>query len=329
MKLFVTGATGFIGGALTGKLLGDGHEVHALTRDQDSHSRLRHQRLIWHNGDLFDLRSLSEAMEGCDMVFHLAAYARVWHREPKFYTQMNVAGTINAVECALRNRVRKFIFTSTAGIVSNPYGQRVTENDVTHCDLSNQYVKSKIEAESKLRNYLDKDIEMITVNPARVYGPGKLTRSNSITQMILKAGRSRMIFLPMNGEAIGSYCYVEDITKGHWQAATLGRSGERYLLGGHNVSYNEFGNILNEVLGKNCRIIRIPKLMIRAGAMVELLRGILTGHEPLIIPSWINKYSRNQIIDSSKAVRELGYTITPLQQGINNTIEWYNSTIHS
>ena len=182
MKIFITGGTGFIGGRLVEKLVADKHEVVLLIRDPGKADNFKNKNVTLITGDLFDKDTFKKGMTGCDWVFHLAAFTRPWSKDPSMAYRTNVTGTINIFDAALESNVRKVVLTSTGGIMSfSQDGKAVNEITNLNPEYHTLYEKTKAEAEKIAVEYYKKGLPVVIVNPTRVYGPGRLSKSNSLT----------------------------------------------------------------------------------------------------------------------------------------------------
>jgi farnesol dehydrogenase len=160
------------------------------------------------------------------------------------------------------------------------------------------------------------------VNPPRIYGPGIITESNAVTRLIKLYMAGKWKIMPGDGKRTGSYVYIDDVVNGHILAMQSGRSGERYILGGVNASYNEFFELLAKIAGKKIKLIKLPVwAMMLAGNAIQLYTKI-SGKPPLLTPPWIKKYYYDWSLNSEKAQQELGYTYIPLEEGLQKTVDW-------
>ncbi len=326
MKVFITGGTGFIGSKLTEKLVSENHNVVLLLRNPDKAGYLKDERVEFVEGDLQKRDALLNGMAGCDWVFHLAAFTKPWSGDPSLSFQTNVTGTVNVLEAAIKNRVDKVIFTSSAGTMSysrdgKPVNEMTNPEPVYHTS----YEKTKAEAEKVAIEYSRKGLHVVIVNPTRVFGPGRLTKSNSLTKVIKWYNSGFWRIIPGDGSCMGNYAYIEDIIEGHLLAAYSGRSGERYILGGENLSYNELFTLIAEAAEKNRKLFHISEsLLIKITSLNSGITKIF-GVPPLITREWFDKYMHNWIMSSGKAMEELGYKITPFLTGVSATLKWLNS----
>ena len=186
MKIFITGATGYIGQKLALRLADDGNEIVALVRDeQKAMLLLSHQNIRFVTGDLLNKEELCKAMESCKAVYHLAALASVWHKNPNAFQEINFTGLKNVLDCCVKFGIKNLVFTSTAGVVGDSAdGKPVAEYTNINPKLETAYEKSKVDAENLLKTYVERGVRGVIVNPSRVYGPGLLTESNGVTRLI-------------------------------------------------------------------------------------------------------------------------------------------------
>lgn len=331
MKIFVTGGTGFIGSYIVEMLLAEGNAVHLLARNPEK-VRISHNNLTVFKGDITDKKSIDVAIKDCRQVYHAAAYAKPWAKNPEDFYTFNLHATKNILDAASEHNVEKMVFTSTAGTLGpSPAAEiPVKENDPRLGKVLTEYEDSKIKAEELCRHYVaQKGMNIVIVNPPRVYGPGVVNESNGVTRLakLYLAGKWRII--PGDGSGVGSYVHVADVARGHLLAMKKGHSGERYILGGENLSYNEFFEILGKVSGKRYSLVKLPYSFMLAAAQLFVLNQKISGRPPLLTPPWVKKYKSHWTLTSEKAERELGYTYRPLEIGLRETIDWIKSSKNS
>lgn len=328
MQIFVSGATGFIGSRLVKRLAGQGMVVHALYRSELKADLLRNiPGVELSKGDILDAHSLQKAMEGCQAAYHTAAFAGAWSKDPGKIFRINVDGALNVVKSARDCGVKRVVVTSTAGILGPSEKEAVHESTPAPESFFTPYETSKHRMEQELLD-LEPDLpEIVIVNPTRVFGPGLLSESNSLTKMIGLYMKGRWRFMPGDGNSSGNYVYVEDVVTGHILAMERGKPGERYVLGGENLTYKQLFQRIREASGIYHKQLKVPyPLMISAAALMKLFSRI-TGRPPLIVPGLIRKYNHNWVVSSEKAVRELGYEPIDVLRGIKHTVEWLNSFV--
>jgi farnesol dehydrogenase len=227
MKIFVTGATGFIGLNLTHKLSEMGHTVHALCRSEEKARLLKDPAIKVFFGHIMDIKSLQKGMNGCDAVIHMAAFARVWSKNSGHFDRINVQGTVNVMDTARQSGVSRIIITSTAGVFGPSVNdQPVDESGLRAVDYFNDYERTKDIADQKALSYNGDDMEVITVHPTRVFGPGLISGSNAVTTMIKQYIAGKWHLLPGNGKSVGNYVFIDDVVMGHILALEKGKAGE-------------------------------------------------------------------------------------------------------
>jgi len=323
-RVFVTGATGFIGTKLVQELVGRGCAVRALTRASSQTDGLDGERVELVPGNLLDPDSLRRGMEGCAQVYHLAAYAKNWARAGEVFFQHHVNGTRHVLSAAQACGVQRLVVTSTIvtlgptapGVVGDENMTRITQRFFT------EYEESKTVAEREVLEWVARGGPAVIVNPTRVYGPGKLTEGNSVTRMVDQYHRGRVPVLLNGGVNVGNYAFVDDLVRGCVRAMEKGRIGERYILGGENVSLKGFFELVDEAMGRRHRQVSLPPWAALAYGRFEQLKAEWLGIHPQITPGWVETFLADWAYSCAKAERELGYTITPLREGIRATCEW-------
>jgi len=322
MKVFVSGATGFIGIQLVKRLVEEGHEVHALYRSEFKADLIRLPEVSLFKGDILDRESLDIALAGCEEAYHAAAFAGVWAKDRDLVFRLNVDGALNVVESAGRQGVRRVVLTSTAGILGPSQKEAVHESSPPPTSFFTDYEASKFQLEQKLLGRTAGGPEVVIVNPTRVYGPGYLSESNGVTKMIKQYVEGKWRFIPGNGKSSGNYVHVEDVVTGHLLAMEKGKPGERYVLGGENISYLQLFEYVRDASGVQKRLFKIPLwIMLIAAALMEGISKI-SGRPPLIVPNLVRKFNHNWIVSSKKAIRDLGYQPIDVRKGITLTVQW-------
>lgn len=323
MNIFITGATGYVGNNLANRLAAEGHTIHALCRSANKKILLSHLNIKIFEGDISDIASIENAMKGCEQVYHLAAYARVWSKDPNDFYKYNVEGTKNVLDAAKKLGVKNIVFTSTGGVLGPSNGTPVKENDPRYGSVFNEYEETKTQAEDLCREYCNKyGLRIVIVNPPRIYGPGIESDSNAVTKLMKLYLKGKWKILPGDGRRTGSYVHVDDVVNGHILAMEKGRSGERYILSGVNASYLEFFDTLAKVSNKKNTLYKFPvPLMMMAGYGI-MFYSKLTGRPPLLTPQWIKKYFYDWSLSCEKAQKELGYSYRSLEEGLRQTVDW-------
>jgi dihydroflavonol-4-reductase len=318
-KVLITGGTGFVGSNLAEALTKEGCNVRILRRKNSDLRTVRGLNIEHFIGDLLDKDSLKRAMQGCDTVFHTAALVAIWKGKKLEQEQINVVGTRNVIEAALAVGIKKLIHTSSiAAIGYQTDGQLSDENTQFNWSSTLGYKYSKHLAEVEVLKGVEQGLPAVIVNPGIIIGPrdyrfhgGKLIRD-------VKRG-----IIPFYLDGGMNIVYVDDVVFGHIQAAKIGRVGERYILGGNNVTIKESFNITQKVIGGRSPKIKAPPQLVRIIAKLFDSFGSITGIQPWVSSDLVANMGINDWFSSDKATRELGYKITPLKDAIKKTYEWY------
>lgn len=318
----VTGSTGFIGSALCRSLAEQGHLVKAFCRNsQKAQELFSHKNIEIALGDIGNTNSLEKALEGCDGVFHLAAFAKVWSKNPQTFYEINVGGTENLLEACKSQGIKRVVITSTAGIYGPALNGMVNEDSVPAIDPITEYERTKQMADEKAKTYLEK-LHICWVHPTRVFGPGELTESNSVTKLIKMRSAGKLTPLPGNGRQSGNYVYVDDVVSGEILAMEKGVSGEHYILGSDNLTYRQFYGLIDDLDNQKRAMLTLPLWLMKAFAFVQLVGARLFGSPPLITPEFLRKYTYHWSLDINKAKTELGFAPIPVKAGIEKTLHW-------
>ncbi|MGI5831199.1 MAG: NAD-dependent epimerase/dehydratase family protein [Thermoguttaceae bacterium] len=332
-RIFVTGASGFIGTSLVRQLLAAGHKVRGMSRKKPAFppgygappdELWDHPNFEYFQGDITDLSSLRRGIEGCGYVVHLAGYAKNFSRDPSVFHKVNVEGMRNVFTAAKEKNIKKIVWTSSIvtfgptpkGVVADETFSRTTHKYLT------EYEESKSIAEKEALRWVAEGLPLVIVNPTRVYGPGQLSEGNALSRLIDDYACGRFPFLVNLGVNVGNYVLVDDVARGHLLALTNGRVGERYILGAENASLKEFFKTIEEVTGK--KHFKIPLLTFWPMVVGYTLLGCakLFGIYPRITPGWVRTFIVDWAYSCEKARRELGYEPTGLKEGLAQTCQW-------
>ncbi len=320
MKILITGTTGYIGHQLAIEAARKGYIVHALVRDPGSPFVPQHPNIIAFKGDITDKTVVESAIAGCEKVIHSAAIASFSIKNRDMFYAVNVEGTRNVLEASLKHAVKRCVFTST-GAVLGPSGKHpLKENDPRIIAFENDYEISKHWAEQLLKEYVRKGLFAVIVAAPRVYGPGLQVNGNVFGRLLKTIIKTRTAFIPANGKAIANYAFVEDVVAGHFLALEKGIAGEKYILGGENLSYSSFFEMVKRYSDRKIRLIRLPVFFMKSWSFLYMLFAWLRGKQTNISPKVISRILQNRALSCEKAIRQLGYTVTPFAEGIQKTI---------
>lgn len=320
MKILVTGATGYIGHKLALEAAARNYTVHILARDKNSKYIPLHPNIKTFEGDITNRDSVFEAMKGCDYVLHAAALAKLWDKDSSIFYKVNVDGTRNVLMAALELGVKKLVFTST-GAVIGPSGKfPMSESDPRITAFENDYEISKYWAEELVKEYSHKGLFSVIVTAPRVYGPGINSGGNVFERLIRKILSMRLAFVPSCDHVLANYAFIDDVVNGHFLALEKGIGGEKYILGGENISYHNFFKTIKQHAGKDIRLIRVPGFLLLTWSYLYMIIYRMVGMHTNISPKVIQRLRQNRALSCDKAIRQLGYSITPFTTGLQKTI---------
>ena len=318
--LLLTGATGYVGSHLLPELLKGGRQAGqvralVLSGEDDSHLRSLGVEIFW--GDLRDDSSLLFALQGVDLCYHLAGINSFWMPRIQDYYDINVKGVRRLLEAAQRAGVQRVVHTSSAVTIGERKGEIGDEETPHRGYFLSHYERSKYLGEKEALAMAGEDLEVVVVNPTSAYGPGRTKGSGKIFLDFLR-GRIRGFF----GGTI-NLLFIEDMVKGHLLAAEKGRSGERYILAGENLSSEEAFAAAAEIAGVPKISRQIPTSLVWAASWADHLRSFFTGQPPRLPNDQVRAMLHGICVDHSKAKRELGLEFTPFRVGLARTIKGY------
>ncbi|MGB6199701.1 MAG: hopanoid-associated sugar epimerase [Candidatus Acidiferrales bacterium] len=322
MTTLVTGATGFLGSHVARQLVARGEKnVRALARPSSDLRALAGLAVERVTGDLRDPSSLDAALAGVDLVFHVAADYRLWARNPQEIYESNVTGTRNLMDAARRAGVARIVYTSTvATIAVSVAGSLPNERtEARLADMIGAYKRSKFLAEQEVLKAAGEGLPVVIVNPTTPVGPGdwKPTPTGKIVVDFLNGRMPGYVDTGLN------FVAVEDAAAGHLLAAERGKVGERYLLGGENLSLHELLDGLAQVSGRPAPRFRVPIAVAFAAAYADAFVARLSGREPHIPIDGVRIARHSMFVDCSKAARDLGFAPGPVAAALGRAVRWY------
>lgn len=323
MHVAVTGATGLVGANLVAALNEAGHTVRATRRARSDVSTLEQLKVEWAEADLADEPALAAAFEGAEIAFHCAAAVTVKRRVEPWIFDANVTGTGHVARACLRAGVRRLVHcSSTVTVGLGRDGVPADEEspwNLAAAGLDDAYATTKRQAEQLVLAESTRDLEVVVVNPGFMFGPYD-NRPSSGRLLLEVVSRS----VPGCSTGRNSFVDVRDVAKGMIAAAEQGRAGERYILGGHNMTYRELFAQVARVAGTKPITRVIPRWLARVPAVLGDLQETLTSSEPLLNGSTVAwGYEPDFVVSSQKARRELGYTLRPIDEAIAAALSWF------
>jgi dihydroflavonol-4-reductase len=323
MKTLITGATGFVGSAVLRALLNAGQEVRALVRRGSDRRNLQGLDVELIEGDLTDVGSLKQAVKGCGSLYHVAADYRLWIPDPERMYRINVEGTRNLLLHAAEAGTERIVYTSSVaalGLTSD--GSPADEDTPIHPgDKIGHYKKSKYQAEQAVLGLVrEQGVPAIIVNPSTPIGPRDI-KPTPTGRIILDTLNGRM---PAYVDTGLNIAHVDDVAAGHLLAYAKGKAGERYILGGEDMSLREILAIACAVAGLRAPRIRLPhNLILPIAWLMERWAGV-TGKEPMATVDAVRMSKRNMYFSSRKARELLDYRSRPAAEAIADAAYWFN-----
>ncbi|HEX9534628.1 MAG TPA: hopanoid-associated sugar epimerase [Stellaceae bacterium] len=317
----VTGGTGFVGSAVARALLRRGHRVRVLARPNSDRRNLAGLAVEIAEGAMEEPRSLARAVAGCRYVYHVAADYRIWVPDPAPMFRANVDGTRDLLTAALEAGAERVVYTSsvaTLGLVAGGSADEETPSSVD--DMIGPYKRSKFAAEEVARGLArERGLPVVIVNPSTPVGPGDI-KPTPTGRLIVEAARGQMPAFVDTGLNI---VHVDDIAEGHLAAAEKGRIGERYILGGENITLAEILAEVAQAVGRRPPWLRVPHSVLFPVAVGAELAARITGRDPFVTLDGVRMSRKKMYFSSEKASRELGYTPRPARQAIADAVGWF------
>jgi dihydroflavonol-4-reductase len=320
MKALVTGATGFVGAAVARALIREGWEVRALARKGSNRRNVEHLPLVVVEGDLGDRGSLDHALTGCEALFHVAADYRLGAFDPKQLYQTNVEGTRSILDASRQAGVRRVVYTSSVATMGIPKDGTPGNEDtpVGIADMIGHYKRSKFLAEQVAREAAVAGLSVVIVNPSTPIGPGDI-KPTPTGQLVLDAAAGRM---PAYVDTGLNVVHVDDVAAGHLLAFHKGRVGERYILGGQDLSLRDILVEIAGIVGRKPPTIRLPTGVVLPIAYVAEAFARLTRRPGRITVESVKMSRKRMFFSSDKARRELGYTWRPPIEALRDAVAW-------
>jgi dihydroflavonol-4-reductase len=319
LKAFITGATGFLGSHVARAVADQGADVRLLVRPTSNLRNLEGLKAETATGDLRDAASLEKAMSGCDTVFHVAADYRLWVRDPAEMYKSNVDGTRAILEAARKNGVRRVVYTSSVATVGFTSDGHPADEDspVSLADMIGHYKRSKFMAEQVALEAGRSGMHVVTVNPTTPVG------EQDVRRIVLDFLKRKF---PAYVETGLNLVDVRECAGGHVVALERGKSGERYILGGEDLTLKQILDMLGKITGLPSPKIKLPYFFAFAtGVIDEAFTGRLLKREPRATVDTVRMGKKKMFASSGKAERELGWRIVPVEGALRRAVEWFRS----
>jgi dihydroflavonol-4-reductase len=322
MKVLVTGGTGFLGANLAAALVARGDDVRVLRRAGSSLVALGGLPVEHAIGDIADPDAVARAVAGRELVFHAAAIASYWRSRRGEIYRANVEGTRIVMAACLAAGVARVVHTSSVAAVGVPprgaVADEATPFDAFSATLA--YADSKHHAEAEVRSAVARGLDTVIVNPASVFGAGDHYLNTG--RIVIEYGRGRLPVVPPGGMCVVD---VDAVVQGHLLAAARARAGERYILGGENLSHRQIAATIAQVAGVRAPRLVVPRALLGPAAVAVDVFNRVSPWPPLINGEQVRLSGIDFYFDSNKAVRELGYPLLPFRGAIEKSYRWYQA----
>lgn len=324
MTALVTGASGFLGSHVARLLVQRGERVRVLLRPTSQTRLLEALAVERVSGDLRDPSSLPNALANINTVYHVAADYRLWARDPREIYESNVQGTRNLLQAARRAGVEKFVYTSTVGTIAVPRDGALPDESTSSSigEMIGDYKRSKWLAEQEALQAAEGGLPVVIVNPTTPVGPGdaKPTPTGRIIVDFLNGRMPAYVDTGLN------FVPAEDAAAGHLLAAERGRIGERYILGGENLTLKQALAILSQLSGRPAPRVCIPHVLALGAAYADAAFSRLVGREPQIPLEGVRMARHNMFVSTKKARTELGFSSGPIAAAFERAVRWYGAS---
>lgn len=317
--VFVTGGSGFVGGAVVDHLVESGANVRALVRSAESEEALADRGAIPIRGAVEDRTSMVEGMSGCSTVFHVAGVNAMCPSDPGPMYRTNVDGVRTVVDAASEAGVDRIVLTSSAATIGEPAGTIATEATPHGPGFLSHYARSKyLEEQVFFEEAARVGIEAVAVNPSSVQGPGRAGGSTFLLRLALNAKRVVVVDTTL------SIVDIDDCASGHLLAAEHGADGARYLISGASVTVGDAIAALAEITGRPINPMMLPRWAAVAAYPVVAVVGLFGGERP-ICAEMLRTLLHGHRFDVTRSVEDLGMVYTPIGETLSRTVEWLAS----
>jgi dihydroflavonol-4-reductase len=324
MTNLVTGANGFVGAAVVRALVARGEPVRALVRPASNTVNLDGLPVEIARGDITDAVAMRDAAEGCTHVFHVAADYRLWVPDAKPMYRTNVEGSLNVLEAAAAAGARRMVYTSSVAVLGILADRTPADEDtpVTIDAMIGPYKRSKYLAEKAVRARAEElAFPLVTVNPSTPIGPGDY-RPTPTGRVIVDAAQGRM---PAYVDTGLNIVHVDDVAAGHVLARDAGIPGQRYILGGSDLSLRDILVMVAKLSGRRPPVVRLPRAAVYPIAVVSEALARIAGFTPLVTRDELKMAGKHMYFSSRKAEAALGYCWRPAEEAIADALTWFKA----
>lgn len=323
MTTLVTGATGFLGSAVARLLLNAGHDVRVLVRPGTRRDNIQDLKVEVVEGDLNDAPSLARACKGCTALFHVAADYRLWVPKPDTIYRANVEGSRTLMRAAGEAGIGRIVYTSSVATLGhNPDDSPADEATPSALeDMIGHYKRSKFLAEQAVQALAAEGLPVVIVNPSAPIGPRDI-KPTPTGRIVVDFVAGRM---PAYVDTGLNVVHVDDCAAGHLLAFEKGQVGERYILGGENLSLRGILELLSGLSGRPAPRLRLPHGAIMPIAHLAEMWALVSGREPRVTVDSVRMARKRMYFSAAKAERELGYRARPAREALADALAWFRS----
>jgi dihydroflavonol-4-reductase len=325
MRTLVTGGNGFIGSAIVRALISEGKKVRVLVRENSDTCNIKNLPVELVYGDIRNKNSLKKALTDCSILFHVAAHYRIWDRDKSLFYKINVDGTKNIMEAAIHAGVKRIVYTSSIAALGTSFGNKLA-NESTPLDMrtaKGHYKLSKLLAEKEVMRLINQfSLPAVIVNPTAPVGPGDI-KPTPTGRVIREAALGKIPAYVNTGLNI---VHVDDVAKGHLLALDDGVIGEKYILGGDNMSLRAILSHVAKITHHRPPLFRLsPEIVLPLAYLSEFWARISHGQEPMLTVDGVKLSRQRMYFSSNKARKQLGYQSRKAEKAIEDAVRWFQS----
>lgn len=327
VNILITGGTGFLGVHLVKKLSAIGYNLKLLIRENSDISSFQDlNKINYIIGDVNNIETLYNAVDNIDLIYHLAAYTRMWARNKSVYEETNINGAENIAKVAFEKEIRLIYISSFIALGATP-ADPVDETFESEEGLLLDYAKTKFQAKKIIKEYIKRGLNVTVFYPGIIYGSGDF---NIFGQTILDITSGSFLGCPGKGDTIGSFVHVNDVIDG--LVSVIERNdlkGIEFILGGKNVKIGDWFNLISDITGSKKKIRHFPMSAAKFYGLLCEIKTKITKKMPNTNRATVKMLNHNWSYSSEKAIKAINYKITPLEEGLKETIVWYKDYFES
>ena len=328
MKVFLTGGTGYLGGAVARALLKRGHQVAALARRMPE----ARESVVWHRGDLSDPKTWREPLQDCQAVIHTAAMVKGWGDANQF-NSINIEATLQLIQEATQAGVHKIVVVGSLFALGPSTGQPLTETSLDRApgplNRANHYVRTKTEVSRRVRQLQLKGSPVMQAFPTILFGPGPLTPGNHLANVLTNLAAGKFPGMVGDGSQLWNLVGVQDAALGVVQVLEQGGPGDNYILGGEDWAQEKLVRESAKLIGVKVPGRKLGSKLPHTIAGGSELWAKLTGTEPFLTHGEVSLYNQSWSFSSQRAEQDLGYTARPVADVLQETVEWLRGSVWS